>query len=188
MEAAGADGLHLDIMDGHFVRNLTMGPQIVSAINKETTLFLDVHLMIYQPFDYIEAFAAAGADRITIHFEATENISDTLAFIKRCNLQTGLAFCPETSESMIMRYLDQCDLLLMMGVNQDSEDKIFKAKSSKKISFVKKNIDLYSNKPDTKIQVDGGINDKTIEQVIATEQTLLSPVLSSFSTKILLLK
>src|SRR3990167_5228127 len=84
IELSGADAIHLDIMDGHFVPNITFGPKVVSAIRRSTKLVLDVHLMIYNPFDYIEQFAEAGADLITFHFEATEDIEDTLNYIKKC--------------------------------------------------------------------------------------------------------
>lgn len=112
-----ADLLHLDIMDGHFVPNLTFGPKAVAAIDRATPLFLDVHLMIYNPFDYVERFVEAGADRITFHFEATEDVAETLEYIRRCNVQAGLAFSPDTSFSMIPKYLNQCDLILIMTVN-----------------------------------------------------------------------
>ena len=79
--------------------NLTMGPQAVAAINRATDMFLDVHIMVYNPFDYIERMVEAGADMITFHFEATEEVEETLKYIKRCNVKAGLAFCPETSAS-----------------------------------------------------------------------------------------
>ena len=174
-EEAGADALHIDIMDGHFVSNLTLGPKAVAAINRATPLFLDVHLMMYNPYDYIEQFVKAGADRITFHFEATENIEETLQFIRSCGIEAGLAFCPETSASMIIKFLDKCDLLLLMTVNPGHGGQKFMPEVLEKIRFARdicNQMKLYKGGkflnecPKEQmlpfaIQVDGGIDQKT---------------------------
>jgi ribulose-phosphate 3-epimerase len=154
-------------MDGHFVPNLTLGPNAVSAINKSTNLFLDVHLMIYNPFDYIEAFVAAGADRITFHFEATEDVEDTLNFIRKCGKQAGLAFRPETSFSMVPKYLDKCDLLLLMTVSPGFGGQKFMPEILEKVEMARKLTDKLD------IQVDGGINNETGPQCIKAGANVL---------------
>lgn len=159
IEDSGADAVHFDVMDGHFVPNLTLGPKALAAINRATDLFLDVHLMIYNPFDYVERFVEMGADNITFHFEATEDVEDTLNFIKKCGIQAGLAFCPETSESMVPKYLPLCDLVLLMTVHPGFGGQGFIQDVLSKITFTREYCDKHEL--DLDIQVDGGINAET---------------------------
>jgi ribulose-phosphate 3-epimerase len=190
VEEAGADALHLDIMDGHFVPNLTMGPRAVAAVNRATSIFLDVHLMIYNPFDYIERFVEAGADRIIFHIEATEDVEDTLNYIRRCGIEAGLAFCPETSESLIPKYLDKCDLILLMTVSPGFGGQSFMPEVLPKIKFTRdvcNRLDIRKGgkvpQPDKKtaadslppfdIQVDGGINVETAKKCIEAGANVL---------------
>lgn len=176
---AGADAVHIDVMDGHFVPNITMGPAAVAAINRATDLFLDVHLMVYEPFDRVEKFVEAGADRITFHFEATENVEETLEYIRKCNIQAGLAFCPETSMSFIPKYLNKCDLILLMTVHPGFGGQAFIPEVLEKIQFTREvcdklNIraggitpkDKESSLPPFEIQVDGGINAETAARAV----------------------
>lgn len=181
IEDSGANYLHVDIMDGNFVPNLTMGPQAVAAINRATPMFLDVHLMIYHPFDYIERFVEAGADNITIHFEATEDVEETLEYIRKCNVKAGLAFCPETSMSMIPKYLNKCDMILLMTVNPGFGGQEFMPEVLEKIRFTREcltKLDIRqggvtaakgseeSKLPPFDIEVDGGITNETAKQCV----------------------
>lgn len=164
VEASGADWLHVDVMDGHFVPNLTLGPQVVAAINRSSEIPLDVHLMMYNPFAYVERFVEAGADMLTIHFEATEDVEETLKYIRTCGIKAGLAFCPETSASMIPKYLPLCDLVLLMTVHPGFGGQKFMHEVVKKIEFTSQICrDLNLN---IDIQVDGGIDDVNVKQCI----------------------
>lgn len=185
---AGANSIHIDIMDGNFVPNLTMGPQAVAAINRATPIFLDVHLMIYHPFDYVERFVEAGADNITFHFEATEDVEETLEYIRKCNIKAGLAFCPETSMSMIPKYLDKCDLILLMTVHPGFGGQEFISDVLEKIRFTRdclNQLDIRQGGitpkkgseemklPPFDIEVDGGINHETAKLCIEAGANVL---------------
>lgn len=186
LEEAGADEIHIDIMDGHFVPNLTLGPKAVAAIRRSCSSFLDVHLMIYNPFEYIEAFVKAGADRITFHFEATEDVEDTLVFIRRCGKQAGLAFRPETSFSMIPKYLEQCDLVLLMTVSPGFGGQPFMPEILEKIALTREYCDRHAIRqggvrvndenrqlPPFDIQVDGGIDSESAKQCVKAGANVL---------------
>lgn len=187
LEDAGADAIHIDIMDGHFVPNLTLGPRAISAVNRATDLFLDVHIMIYNPYDYVERLVEAGADRVTFHIEATEDVEETLQYIRRCNVQAGLAFCPETSESLIPKYLDKCDLILLMTVHPGFGGQAFMPEVLEKVKFTRDLCEKFnirrggvvpkegerSDLPPFDIQVDGGIDDKTAKLCVAAGANVL---------------
>jgi len=170
-EQAGADALHVDIMDGHFVPNLTLGPKAVAAIHRSTHLFLDVHLMMYNPYDYVEKFVEAGADRVTFHFEATENVKETLEYIRKCGVQAGLAFCPETSHEMVLPFLALCDMVLLMTVNPGFGGQAFMPEVLEKVEYTREMANRL-NLP-LNIEVDGGIDDKTAPLCVKAGANLL---------------
>ncbi len=159
LEDAGADGIHMDIMDGHFVPNLTLGPKALAAVNRATSLFLDVHIMVYNPFDLIEKLVESGADQITFHIEATEEVEEILRYIRTCNVRAGLAFNPSTSSSLVMPYIGKADTLLAMSVNPGFGGQAFIPEVLEKIEDLHQEIQV--RKQDTWLEVDGGVNNTT---------------------------
>ena len=150
--------LHIDVMDGHFVPNISIGVPVVKSVRKATNLFLDTHLMIENPEKYVEAFASAGSDLITFHYEATlDKTPAVIDKIKALGLKAGLSIKPKTKVYEIKEYIDLCDLILVMTVEPGFGGQSFMADCALKIAEIK---EISKNK-DLIIQVDGGINDKT---------------------------
>ncbi len=156
LEKGGADMIHVDVMDGHFVPNLTIGPPVIKSLRKHSTLPFDVHLMISPVHKYIENFANAGADIITFHPEASENIDETINHIKSFNKKVGLSLNPNTGINVIENFLDKINLVLIMSVHPGFGGQKFMPEVLKKIKDlheIKKNKNLNFD-----IEVDGGIN------------------------------
>ena len=156
LEEGGADMIHVDVMDGHFVPNLTVGPPVIKALRKQCSIKFDVHLMISPVHKYIEAYADAGADIITIHPEATENLEESISKIKSLNKKVGVSLNPESKLDLISNYLEKIDLVLITSVNPGFGGQKFmpevldKVKKLKEIKS-KKNMNF-------DIEIDGGIN------------------------------
>ena len=171
LQDGGADMIHVDVMDGHFVPNLTIGPPVIKALRKHCSLIFDVHLMISPVHKYIEAYANAGADIITIHPEATENLQESILKIKSLNKKVGISLNPESKIDLIKNLLDQIDLVLIMSVNPGFGGQKFmpevldKIKELKKIQ-TEKNINF-------DIEIDGGINFDNCQAVIEAGANIL---------------
>ena len=159
LEDAGADLLHLDIMDGHFVPNITFGPMVVSAIDKMTSLILDVHLMIDKPENYLERFVQSGADWITFHWESTKNHEQLISRARGFGVRVGCSLRPRTPFQSVRKIMGDLDLLLLMTVNPGFGGQDFLTEVLPKISQARKFIQ--ENNLKALIQVDGGINSET---------------------------
>jgi len=163
VEAAGADWIHIDVMDGHFVPNITIGPAVVASLRQTTRLPFDVHLMIENPEQYIDAFAAAGSDIITVHAEATHHLHRTLTQIRELGIKAGVSLNPSTPLGQIEPVMTELDLLLIMTVNPGFGGQKFINSVLPKIGTAKEIVSHLS--PHILIEVDGGINLENIRSV-----------------------
>ena len=164
VEAAGADWIHVDVMDGRFVPNITIGPPVVKAIRRVTKLPLDVHLMIVEPERYVEEFAAAGADTITVHVEATTHLHRTLSHIRSLGKRAGVTLNPATNEDTLRYVLDVADQILVMSVNPGFGGQTLIREVLPKVAAIRKMIDERGLPID--LEIDGGITAETAKDAI----------------------
>ena len=180
VEKAGADWIHVDVMDGHFVPNITMGPAIITALRKVTKLPFDVHLMIKNPDSFIDAFAAAGADYITVHAEAAHHLHRTLQLIKKAGKKAGVSLNPATPLSQIEEILPDIDLLLIMSVNPGFGGQQFINNSLTKIRRAADMLAKLPQKP--LLEVDGGVNLQNIAGIAKAGADVLVAGAAVFGT------
>ena len=164
VEKAGADWLHVDIMDGHFVPNLSFGPALVSSLKGKTTLPLDVHLMVEKPLSFIQPFAQAGADLLTVHLEANDNLAESLQQIHQLGLKAGVSIKPDTDPQLLAPFLDQVELILVMSVHPGFGGQSFLPQSPQRIAHVRQLIQRSGRA--IWLEVDGGINAQTAPAVL----------------------
>jgi len=171
LEEGGADMIHVDVMDGHFVPNLTIGPPVIKALKKKCSIKFDVHLMISPVHKYIESYADAGADIITIHPEATDNLEASILKIKELNKKVGVSLNPESKIDLILNFLDKIDLVLIMSVNPGFGGQKFMPEVLEKIKNLKKIQN--ERKLDFDIEIDGGINFDNCKEAIDAGANIL---------------
>jgi ribulose-phosphate 3-epimerase len=164
VERGGADQIHLDVMDGHFVPNLTFGPALVAAVRRVTRLPLDVHLMIEEPDRYLEAFAAAGATGLTVHVEVLPHLHRTLTAIRELGCKAGVAINPATPLDVLDEILGLVDVILVMSVNPGFGGQAFIPRSESKIQRVRELLDRAGSRAD--LSVDGGVDRRTVGPVV----------------------
>ena len=179
-EACGADYIHVDVMDGHFVPNITIGVPVVASLRRVTTLPLDVHLMIEQPDRYLEAFARAGAGTITVHAEAERHLHRTLTRIKELGARAGVAINPATPVDTVRDVIDQIDLLLIMSVNPGFGGQRYIPHSREKVAAARAMFDAAGSRAD--IEVDGGVDRTNAAALVAAGATILVAGVAIFGT------
>ena len=179
LEKAGADLIHVDVMDGHFVPNITLGPPIIKMVRKCTKLPFDVHLMISPVEKYIKAFADAGADIITIHPEATDNLKRAVSAIKSLGKKAGVSLNPKTPISALMNVINELDLILIMSVNPGFAGQSFMSEVLPKVTELRKMINDKKLKID--IEIDGGINFETAPLAVKAGANILVSGTTIFS-------
>ena len=162
--ACGADMIHCDVMDGIFVPNITFGPKMVKDIRKHTSLPLDVHLMIVEPIKYVKEFVSAGADYITVHYEACSDVKKTLEEIKSYGVKSGLVISPDTAADVVEEFLPMCDMVLVMSVYPGFGGQKFIPASIDKLIKISSMIKKVN--PSIRLEIDGGINAETASAVI----------------------
>lgn len=163
-EKSGAEYLHFDVMDGLFVPSISFGMPVLQSIKSCTNQVIDAHLMINEPIRYVEAFQKAGADLITVHLEACEDVHKTLRKIKECGMKAGISICPDTPVSALEEYVEEADMILIMSVHPGFGGQKFIEDSLTKIRMTREMLNRYGLETD--IQVDGGIYTSNVENVL----------------------
>lgn len=180
IEKEGAEFLHLDVMDGIFVPNLSIGPQILKSIRPISKMIFDVHLMIIKPERFINDFVKAGADSITIHFESTDKVEETIDYIKECGIRPGLSIKPKTPVESIEHLIEKLSMVLIMSIEPGFGGQPFIPESLKKITRTRELIDKHN--PFCELEVDGGINLNNVTEVIISGATVIVAGSSIFGT------